>query len=626
MGHRFTKDAANEQEQPIDIEANINEHIDNFSAYLAQSTHGTWDADRFNNFQRPIVFNIIKDIVNGHNVILQGATGTGKSIIAMFCATYFTSYILTSDKMLQDQYAKFIQTYLYDNKIKQQQGTLIYRDCTVLKGRDNYMCNVNKLPFSQGVCQQDGLSIAQAAKLPCAMNCAYLNTRAAAIVGNCAILNYAYWLIQLNIVKGKFAARELTIFDECHKIDDILSNFLDTTIGPRFIQNCTKAESLIAAILTHENQQEYVEVRDKLFNEIRDIIQLATTAYNIEDMRAKCCSLSSYLISMTTVLNDAYDKLFTLLESGVKLDMFQKAFIKFVSACSTLAYSIDSMLGATKDNPADMIIVLDTSSNSLQFKCVNDKLLANTLIHQEHVTNAQLWMSATIGDIDTFAECNGITNYTSYYFEPDWNFDRSPVILCKPALSLNYKNKAENLPKLVVKIDEILDKHDCNCIIHTSTRDITSYILRNSRHSSRMLTYNNAIEKRTQIDIMKRSKNAVLVGYSITEGVDLPDDLCRCQIIAKLPWMSLGDIVIKTKASNHDNWYRNKCYQSFVQSIGRGIRHQDDWCVTYVIDDSINRLMPYIKHNEKLLNRLQSEQVAAVSADIQDDDFFAAYK
>lgn len=625
MGRLTPTEHKTEEQSQQELDELIVAHINKFSAYLAQSKTCKWDQARFDATQRQLIIDIIRCIANGQNVILQGSTGTGKSVVAMFCATFFKSYVLTSDKLLQDQYDKFIQQYLYDNNAKADTTTSAFRSCVMLKGRDNYICHVNGLPFSMGKCQQDGLSSKKALALPCGPKCAYLQTRQKAAAANCTVLNYAYWLIQVNCVKNLFGPRELTIFDECHKIDDILSGFLDTSIGPRFIQNCTKAESLIAGIMTLENQNKYVELRNNVFAQVKAVIKLATTQYDIATMRAEARVLAQQLSELVDFLHTAYEKLSELQDSGKQLGQFEKAFIRFVASCDTLSYSIITMLDATEQSPGDMLVVLDAATNSLQFKCVNDELLANTLVHHSDATHAQLWMSATIGDIDTFATLNGIKNYVAFYMEPDWDFSKSPIVLCRPALSLSYKNKAANMPRLVEKIDSILDTHDCNCIIHTSTRDIANYIINNSKHKRRMLTYVNAEDKQNKLAMLTDGTNYVLVGFSITEGVDLPDNRCRCQIVAKLPWQSLGDIVVKTKAANHESWYRNKCYQSFVQSVGRGIRHANDWCETFVIDESIRRIMPYIKHNQKLHSRFVIEQESTPQQDATDDDFFAGF-
>ena len=80
--------------------------------------------------QRQIIENIIQAFEVSDCVILQAPTGIGKSVIADTIANYFESgYILTSQKMLQEQY---------------------FNDLSIpyVQGKSNYVCRKNsKLTF-----------------------------------------------------------------------------------------------------------------------------------------------------------------------------------------------------------------------------------------------------------------------------------------------------------------------------------------------------------------------------------------------------------------------------------------------------------------------------------------------
>lgn len=59
---------------------------------------------------------------------------------------------------------------------------------------------------------------------------------------------------------------------------------------------------------------------------------------------------------------------------------------------------------------------------------------------------------------------------------------------------------------------------------------------------------------------------------------------CRFQIIAKVPWPSLGDRIIKERAAKSPAYYGWLCALKLVQSYGRIVRSKDDWGYTYIID------------------------------------------
>ena len=100
----------------------------------------------------------------------------------------------------------------------------------------------------------------------------------------------------------------------------------------------------------------------------------------------------------------------------------------------------------------------------------------------------------------------------------------------------------------------------------------------------RMLIYNNSNEKSDFIEIHKKSHNTILVGPSLSEGIDLPGDLCRFIIILKVPYASLGDKLVKAKMELFPDWYKSDASNNIIQGIGRGNRSKDDWCLTYIMD------------------------------------------
>ena len=77
----------------------------------------------------------------------------------------------------------------------------------------------------------------------------------------------------------------------------------------------------------------------------------------------------------------------------------------------------------------------------------------------------------------------------------------------------------------------------------------------------------------------------------MNEGVDLPGDECRFQIIYKLPYPDLGDRQIMLRANADEDWYNYKTALSLIQTYGRGMRFEDDYCVTYFIDSRIGEFV-----------------------------------
>ena len=101
---------------------------------------------------------------------------------------------------------------------------------------------------------------------------------------------------------------------------------------------------------------------------------------------------------------------------------------------------------------------------------------------------------------------------------------------------------------------------------------------------NRMLLYNGSKEKNTMINIHKISSNTILVGPTLNTGVDLPGDDCRFIIILKVPFPSMADKLVKEKIKLFPLWYNSATSNEIIQGIGRGVRYDGDWCVTYILD------------------------------------------
>lgn len=59
-------------------------------------------------------------------------------------------------------------------------------------------------------------------------------------------------------------------------------------------------------------------------------------------------------------------------------------------------------------------------------------------------------------------------------------------------------------------------------------------------------------------------------------------------MILKVPFPNLGDKQVEKRlyGTGRDGkiWYNVEVARSIQQMVGRGVRHEGDWCVTYVLD------------------------------------------
>jgi Rad3-related DNA helicase len=86
-------------------------------------------------------------------------------------------------------------------------------------------------------------------------------------------------------------------------------------------------------------------------------------------------------------------------------------------------------------------------------------------------------------------------------------------------------------------------------------------------------------------------ENGVLLSSSLWEGVDLKDDLSRFQIIAKVPYSNLSEKRTKVKMQKFPLWYKSQTVTKLLQGLGRSIRNEEDWAITYVLDSATSDLL-----------------------------------
>jgi len=102
-------------------------------------------------------------------------------------------------------------------------------------------------------------------------------------------------------------------------------------------------------------------------------------------------------------------------------------------------------------------------------------------------------------------------------------------------------------------------------------------------------------EKDTSVAIKEwnNSDKDILLSPSMMEGVDLHDDLCRWQVLMKVPYGYIGDSRVSYLLNErHDwEWYNQTTMLDVMQSVGRAVRGPEDYASYYVIDGAFEKLM-----------------------------------
>jgi Rad3-related DNA helicase len=234
-------------------------------------------------------------------------------------------------------------------------------------------------------------------------------------------------------------------------------------------------------------------------------------------------------------------------------------------------------------------MVINQKQDETQFMCVEEQAMIRKYLHAK--ANFKVFMSATIGDPATYMRIMGITNAKFIRLGNDFNYEKSPVVFINK-YRLSMKEKEKSFGPVLEMLDKILAKHKGQRgIIHSGSYEFSKRILEQSSESMRLINYADSKQKAIALNEFKNSKDKILIGPSILEGLDLKDDVSRFQIFFKVPYPSLGDPLIKAKMNHMPDWYDWKTAISFLQGVGRSVRTKDDWAVTYVLDACFQSLI-----------------------------------
>ena len=535
----------------------------------------------FRDGQREVVEAICNAYAKDPNatIVIDAPTGTGKSLIAMWSSFVLKEmgkrgYMVTSDLTLQDQY--------------EEDFARLKLNWPSIKGVDNYECVVNGLPFSLGDCKLKGMGYEAASKLPCYDQCEYLQNRERAINQPVALLNYSFWLIQRNYVAAKmsgegrpipFEQRDFVFFDEAHKIDEVVQNHFSPRVDnmlenkihqlnlflnrnnietPKYTKN--QVNAMIHTMMVESDRGE-VYTTMKAFERV---------LYHYGRVRKQVNKIAKSRFGNNTVSRD-----------------WQKAFTTF-DRLKDIHCKFEDYIDLIDEVGVDKM-VLDQGPEESKFMCVEEQTMIKNYMHKK--AGFKVFMSATIGEPTTYMKIMGLENASFMRLGNTFNYDKSPVVFVNRH-KLTFKEREANLPKVVQILDSIISKHKGQRgIIHTGSYMFTDFIKKNSKHTFRLMDYENSKEKAQMIDLFKKRDDAVLMGPSLLEGLDLKDETSRFQIFFKVPYPSLADPLIKAKMQHTPGWYDWKTGISIMQGVGRSVRSKDDWAVTYIIDASFRSLI-----------------------------------
>ena len=479
------------------------------------------------NNQREIIESIINAYETGKkHVILSAPTGTGKSCIAYAIAKYFgDAYILTSQKILQEQYYKEL-------------------NIPYILGRNNYLCKKdNNLTCEIGVCKRDSSQYCH--------DCPYLLAKTKALAANITNMNYSYFL---NIAKTKkLEPRKLIIVDECHFCEQELIKTSTIKLSEKML--------IYLGILNPKLPDKQSTDQEKfnwLFNIILPKIKMQYLYYKNQ-------------ITQYNKFN------------------FSKEYKRIINKYAILERIITIINELLNQLKYKQKIIINYDNNYLEFKILFGNNLfktclepmGNLFLHMSATVLSKEQYCKNLGlcldDAEYFA-------YDSVFPIKNRLIHYTPV----GSLAWNKKNKTipKLIPKIKSILQHHKNEKG---IIHTVNYELAEIIINGlygTSEGARLLMPRGNTRQEILNTFYTSNRPYVLISPSLAEGLDLKEDLSRFCIICKVPFANITDNWIKERIKYDNNWYNYYTIEQLIQMTGRSIRSETDYATSYILDES----------------------------------------
>ena len=542
----------------------------------------------------------VEDIIKSYNLnkngvyLLDAPTGTGKSLIGILFASFMSSrsksgYILTSDISLHEQYTRDFKRY--DLSTWGQ-----------IKGVDNYSCTLNSEKFSIGECKNKGLTYQQSEKLNCYGQCGYFQSRKAAIQAPVSLLTYSYALIQRNYVEDKsingseFEKRDFVVCDEAHKVVEIVQSHFSPRLSMKTHENVLK----LVMGLTDLGFPNVLVPIDQLKDTMRDIIRDEDKTTLLVHLKRTMVILGKALSYRDEVQKKAKEHF-----GDQQVTIPWKAVFKNFDYVKDVLCKVEDYIEIVEKSGLHFMIK-NLRDEEVAFNCLDERYLMEK--HFLDKFGFKLLMTATMGSKDEFQ--NSLGAKKAFYRKMDSSFDftKSPIYFY-PKRRMSKKDIDANMTWLVKTVSDIMDKHPNDSgVIHSGSYDLGNKLYQrlSSAKRKRIQLYKGTEEKMDKLAEFVATPGHILIGPSLLEGLDLKDDKSRLQVFLKVPYPNLGDKYVSEKMKYSKGWYSWKTCTSILQGVGRSVRSEEDWAITYFLDGCLTDLITRSSDNfpDEFLKRI----------------------
>jgi ATP-dependent DNA helicase DinG len=476
---------------------------------------------------------------------VEAPPGVGKSHVAMALARWSgDAYLLTSQKSLQDQYEREFGA-----------------DLQLVKGRDNYLCERYdaRVVTSQGMCRRPRGPVCQ---------CPYQRAKQAALNGPIFCTNTWYFATLRHWHAEQLRRRRLLIIDEAHNLESQLVNVFTV----RFLAEEMK-EWFGGPLPRLDDAEEYRALMAGHVERLEGALEQIVRA--LDELRPPGMDDEQFL----TMPPSRHEQDLLTRRDGLESALARIRF--FVDAEDRewiVRYPVELA------PPLELVpLTVAGMARDLLSECADFTVLSSAYLGHRSV------LAESLGMPD-----EGVRSFSSASPFP---LDQRPIVY-RPIGALSRASLGQLEPALFAEVAAILAAHsDEKGLVHCPSYAVARRLVRDLAdraplESRRLIFVDSADAKGRALDQHRASPMpTVLVSPSLREGIDLPDDFLRFQIITKMPYPDLGDPWTRARADRDPRWYALETAKALVQAYGRSCRHAGDHGTTYILDAHFPRFL-----------------------------------
>ena len=418
---------------------------------------------------------------------------------------------------------------------------------------------------------------------PC-KGCNYQSAKHQAIYSDNVLANYDY-LYHSNLYTDNWECRDLLILDEAHKFESFIMGKVTRSLSEK---ECKEDFGLdiFSTIHNGDNLSNWVEADAwiPILERVIDAIPLKQSK-----IKSEINSLERSRQTKTRQLKIARLK-------------------RKIKSLDNKLRHLKSFIHELMDNGDKWVVLLPSLREILntkfdckvEFKPITAEKYTDTILE---LGNKRLFLTATIGDENKFCEWLGLDHDKTHTIYQKSNFPVENRPIYKMYVR-NFSGSTNGVPHWKTKdgLDTILkicmEYPDQKGIIHTTSHSQTYWILKELSQylplwkieANPKNNWNNLSRE----DVVKRfihtDEPAILVGAGIKDGVDFKDDACRFQILYKTPFPAF-DAQVRKRNKLDKVWWHYQAVMDAMQSYGRGVRSETDYCDFYILDQKFEQLL-----------------------------------